>query len=334
MEKKLVDISWATLWRIFLFGLFILVLTIGKNILLGLFLAIAIASGLEFIISFLEKHKFPRTLAVFLVFFFGALLVAAFIYLIIPFIIADLSLVIASLGDTPIGDWLAGVSGGDNTFLSWVNRISTQVFAGEFGALNRFQGVLGGIGLAVTIFVIAFYLSISRGGVERFVRAIVPEESEQEVLHLYARSMEKISFWFRTQLVLSFLVGVLVWVTLFFLGVRHAFLLGVLTAVFEIVPFVGPIVAGATAVLFAFVTSPTLALYTAIAFLLVQQVESNFLVPLVTRKTVGLHPVVVIVSLLIGIEAAGLLGALVAIPAAAVFQEILEERSLRRPRSG
>jgi predicted PurR-regulated permease PerM len=80
------------------------------------------------------------------------------------------------------------------------------------------------------------------------------------------------------------------------------------------------------AVLVALTTSPALAFYTLLVFLALQQLESNLLVPLLMRKTIDMHPVIVIIALLIGIEAGGLLGALVAVPAAAVMQEIIAER--------
>jgi predicted PurR-regulated permease PerM len=108
--------------------------------------------------------------------------------------------------------------------------------------------------------------------------------------------------------------------------VKHAFALGVLTAIFEIVPFVGPIFSGAVAVLVAMTTSATLGFYVLVTFLVLQQIESHLLVPLLMRKTIDMHPVVVIVALLIGIELGGLLGALVAVPLAAVVQEVLAER--------
>jgi len=330
MERLNLEISWNTLWRILLFGFFVYILIVGRQILLALFLSIAISTGVEFMVDFLERHKIPRTLSVVAVFLLGALIVAAFAYFVVPFIIADLGLVLSSLGNSPLRDWVRPFTEGSNSFASWVQRISSEILSGGFGTFSAVQGFLGGFGLAVTVLVTSFYLSLSKDGVERFIQAVVPDDVQEKALRLYSRSVQKISLWFRAQIALSFIVGVLVWASLFLLHVRHSLILGILAAIFEIVPFVGPILAGATAVLFAYVTSPSLALYTLIAFLVIQQFESNVLLPLLTRKTVGLHPVVVIISLLIGIEAAGFLGVLVAVPAAAVFQEIVEDNALRR----
>lgn len=332
MERQVLDIPWKTLWRLFFFALLVAILFLGRNIILALFLAIAISSGLEFIIAYFEK-KIPRTLAVILVFLVCALFVAIVIYFIVPFLIGDLSILLSGLGNSSLKDFITPFTTGDaNSLTSWANSITVKILSGDL-SLGAFQGVFGGLTLGITILMVSFYLSLSRDGVERFLKSVVPEEEEESVMRIYARSMSKISFWVRTQVLLSFLIGVLVWAALFLLKVHHSLLVGILAAVFEIIPFVGPVVAGAIAVLFALLTSPSLAIYTLIVFILIQQFESNVLVPLLTRRTVGLHPVVVIVALLIGIEAAGLLGALVAIPAAAVFQEVVEDRGLRKLRN-
>ena len=95
-------------------------------------------------------------------------------------------------------------------------------------------------------------------------------------------------------------------------------------------PFVGPILSGAAAVLTALTTSFNLAISTLVVFLAIHQFESHLLVPLMNKRSVGLHPVIVITALLIGAEVAGLLGVIIAVPAAAVLQEIFEDRSSRR----
>ncbi len=182
----------------------------------------------------------------------------------------------------------------------------------------------------MAVIVSSFYLSISRDGVERFIKAVLPADYEKSALSIYERSRKRIGFWFRTQIFLSLLIGLSVWGVLVLLGVRHAFLLGIAAAIFEIVPYVGPILSGALAVLMALSTSVSLALYTLIAFLIIQQLESHVLVPLLMRRAVGLHPVIVIIALLIGIEVGGVLGALISVPAAAVFEEALDEWSQKK----
>ena len=171
---------------------------------------------------------------------------------------------------------------------------------------------------------------MSRDGVERFIKIIAPVAYEPAALRIYERSRRKIGSWFRMQLILSLIMGVIVWGGLTLLGVQGAFLIGILAAIFELVPFIGPIVAGAFAVVSALGTSAQLAIYTLIFFVVAQQFESNILVPIFNQRSVDLHPVIVITALLIGAEIGGFLGMVIAVPAAAVFQEVVEEWSVKK----
>lgn len=333
MERVVLEISWASLWRIFFFFLLVVIMFLGRQILLGLFLAIVISSGLEFVVDFMEEKGVPRTVGVLLVFLLSLLSMIVCIYSLVPRVLADLRALSPSLGGTgrawlrPLGNLQSAKS-----FDEWLNRFSTQFLQSDSSPLALLSSIVGGVALAVSVFVSSFYLSLSHDGVERFIRAILPEDSEETALRVYARSRKKIGLWFRTQLLLSFIMAVLVWVALLILGVNDAFLVGILAGIFELVPFIGPILSGAVAVLAALTTSPdvSLALWTLIVFLFLHQLESHALVPLLTGRSVGLHPVIVIIALLIGAEAGGLLGIIIAVPAAAVIQEILEDWGARK----
>ena len=327
MEKRTLEISWASLWRILFFLLFVLLLFLGRQILLGLFLAIVISSGFDFLIDFLEKRGLPRTLGVILIFLLSAAVVVIVLYAVIPLIIVDLNS--AMLGIQKLGEdsFLKSFVNFNSTksFETLINQISTQFLAGGASPLGALSAVVGGVILAISILISAFYLSLSRDGVERFIRAVLPTDYEESALRIYARSRRKIGLWFRMQILLSVTMALLVWAALFILGVKHAFLLGILAGIFELVPFVGPILSGAAAVISALTISPVLAFYTLIVFVFIHQIENHLLVPLFTGRSVDLHPVIVIVTLLIGIEVGGVLGALISIPAVVVFQEVLDE---------
>lgn len=332
MEKRIIEISWGSLWRIFIFLIFAIFLFMGRQILLALFAAIIISSGLDFIVDFLERRKISRTLAVIMIFLGLLLIAAAIIYLVIPFAVADLNNVLISLNQSKLGAWLGPAFNlkATQSVGVLINKLTSQIWGGDTSPLDTLSSLIGSIGLAVAVVIISFYLTISREGVERFIRAVIPLAYEAPALSIYQRSRKKMGMWFRTQILASFIMWVLVWGSLSLLGLKHAFLIGMFAAVFELIPFVGPILTGAVAFFFAMATSPVLALYTLIVFLVLHQFEAHVLVPLLTRRMVGLHPVVVIVSLLIGLELAGLLGAVIAVPLAAVLQEVLEHRSWGR----
>jgi len=328
-DKKVLEISWSTLWRILFFVIFVAVLFLGRQIFLGLFLAIIISSGLESAVDFLERRGIPRTLGVILIFLFAVLLFIVVIYAIVPLVIVDLNSIFAGLDKSKSASPWATLFNlkASQSISAVVGKLSQELFSGNVSPIDLFSRILGSVGLAVAVLVSSFYLSLSRDGVERFIGAVFPGEPEKIAMRIYERSKRKIGSWFRTQILASLIMAVLVWGALMILGVKHAFLLGILAGLFEIVPFVGPIVSGAAAVLAALSDSAGLALYTLIVFLAIQQFEAHVLIPILTRRAVGLHPVIVIIAILIGAQIGGLFGVLIAVPAAAVFEEILEEWS-------
>lgn len=336
-ERHIVEISWGSLWRVGIFAVFAAVIYMGHQIVLGLFLAIVISSGFEGMIDSLERRsRVPRSLAVVLVFLSAILIVAIIFYAVLPFAIVELNTLALTAGKA--GTSVTSSAGGWNLLFSLrtassadsvIKNISKQIFSGE-SSLGVFSGALGSLGLIVSVIASSFYLSLSRDGVERFIKIISPVAYEPRALRIYERSRRKIGSWFRMQLILSFIMGVIVWGGLTLLGVPGAFLIAILAAAFELVPFIGPIVSGAFAVVAALAVSEALALSTLIFFVIAQQFESNVLVPLFSKRSVDLHPVIVITALLIGAEAGGFLGMVIAVPAAAVFQEVIEEWSVNK----
>ncbi len=171
---------------------------------------------------------------------------------------------------------------------------------------------------------------MSKDGVERFIKVVIPPDYEETALEIYERSRRLIGAWLRTQLLLSLVFGFTVWVGLAILHVKYALLIAFLAGLFELVPFVGPFLSGAVAVIAALSTSTTLAVYTLIFFVIAEQFEANVLVPILNQQIVGLHPVIVIVALLIGAEVGGILGIIISVPAAGVFQEVIQQWSTRK----
>lgn len=328
MEKRVFDISWRTLWRVLFFLALVVALVLSFDVLLALFLAIVISSGVEFIVSFLERRGLPRTLGVVLVFLMAAVIVISIFSVVLPVLIVDINTVLNTtleeLSRDPLWGQIVGREAAD-TASELLGKISQTIWSGNAAPLRIVSQFFGGVVLAVSIMVISFYLSLSRDGVERFLRFILPVDYEATVLRIYDRSRRRIGLWFRSQLFLSVIIGFTVFITLSILGVRYAALLALLAAVFELVPYVGPILAGSAAVLTALLSSVWLALYTLLAFVLIQQLENHVLVPLVMGRGVGMHPVVVIVALLVGAKIGGVLGIIAAVPAAVVLQETVED---------
>ncbi len=331
MDKQFrFEITWGSLWRILIFVTLVAVLYQGRQILLGLFLAIIISSGLEGLVNLLARTGLPRSVSVILIFLALILLIIFIVYSFVPVMIVELNTIFSGNGG-PGGSLGALLNLPSSQSLSgYISKLSSSFLAGSSSPFDVFSNTIGSVGLAVAVILSSFYLSLSKDGVERFIKVVTPPIYEERALTIYERSRRLISAWFRTQILLSLIFGFTVWIGLSIIGVKYALLIAFLAGLFELVPFVGPFLSGALAVISALSVSTTLAIYTLIFFVIAEQFEANILVPLLNQQLVGLHPVIVIVALLIGAEVGGILGIVISVPLAGVFQEVIQEWSTRK----
>lgn len=327
-----IDVTWAALWRIVAVGLVVGLMAISWKIFLGLFLAIVLSAGLDFMVDWLERRGVTRTLGVIAVFMGLALITVAIAYAVIPRVIGDLVEVVGKFDKELATTWIAPLSTSANLSTT-ISKLSNKLISGGTDGFAAVASGLEPLAILVTVLVCAFYLSLSRAGIESFIRLALPGTMEEPVLRVYRRSRRKIGHWFRGQVLLGIIVGTITWLCLWAVGVEQAAVFGLLAGICELVPLLGPIVAGAIAVGITLVTAPLTALWTFLVFFAIHQIEGNVLIPLLTRQTVGLHPVIVITSLLLGYQVAGVMGVLAAVPAAAVLQEVLEEVTRQRRRN-
>jgi predicted PurR-regulated permease PerM len=134
------------------------------------------------------------------------------------------------------------------------------------------------------------------------------------VLAIISRVENKLGAWFRGQIVLSFTIGFTTWIALTLLGIPFAPPLAILAGILEIVPTIGPIIAGIPAVIVALSISPILAVVIIAVYIVIQMFENNILVPKIMERAVGLNPIVIIVGVMIGTKFMGVLGALLSVP--------------------
>lgn len=137
--------------------------------------------------------------------------------------------------------------------------------------------------------------------------------------------------YIRGQLLITSALGVLIWIGLSLIGVPSALPISFLAALFNIVPYLGPIIGVIPAVLLGFTISPLHALGAAGVFIAANQIEGNVLAPYILSKSTDLHPVTVLLGILAGAGMFGLVGALLAVPVLALGKILIEEYLLKRP---
>ena len=167
--------------------------------------------------------------------------------------------------------------------------------------------------------VIAFYVLVDAPRLERSVVDLVPDRYRSEALSLSSNLGKAFGGFVRGQLLVALIVGSLVSVGLYFLGMNLWLIMGLLAGIFNLIPFVGPWISGSITLVVALVLGDSaLALGVVLLFFGVQQFENHVVSPLVLRVTVRLHPALLISALLVGSSVGGFVGLVLAVPVTAV----------------
>jgi len=334
MDKQILDISTSTIIRVVAVLLVIGFLFTIWQILASIFLAVVIASAMEPAVRGLTKIKIPRFIGATLVYLVAISVLASVFYAVIPTLITETRQLSTDLpqsyenliydverffGREPTGIDL------QEQFRGLVTNIQQSIGGATSNIFTFTFGLFGGILSFVLVFVISFYLVIQKDGVERFLRSFVPGGHQEYIVDLWQRVQRKLGRWFQGQLLLGVFVGLLFFIALWLMGVKYALTIAFMVGVFEIIPVIGPITAGLIAFALISFQSPMLAVYAILAFILIEQLQNNLVLPSVMSKTTGLNPVIIIVALLVGIELAGVWGLVLAIPASVTIVEFIKD---------
>ncbi len=199
---------------------------------------------------------------------------------------------------------------------------ATAAVSTVFGAVRN---VLGGVFALVTVVLLTFYMLVDSREIFSFFVRLFPRHHRAQVASISATVTAKVSAWLGGQLLLAFIIGTTSAVGLGLMGVPYFYVLALISAVGEMIPMIGPILSAIPAILVAVSVSPGLAIGVLVFFVLQQQLENTVLVPKIMGRQVGLSPVAVILSLAIGGELLGVVGAILSVPTAAIIQVLVEE---------
>ncbi|MDD5710782.1 MAG: AI-2E family transporter [Candidatus Colwellbacteria bacterium] len=324
-DQNSFQVSWAGLWRIALMVGFCVFLYLTRETVAVLLLALIFSTVLDRPVDMLEKRRVPRILGTILVYLLAAVLLAFVFYTIIPIAVIEFNNLLTNIGEALDQSADADLWANSALLNPDIQQFTEAILSGGVSFLEILGRLVGSITFVIVTIVMSFYLTVSRDGVKKLLVAIFPDAMEARVISIYNRTKIRIGKWFQAQLLLSCIIGVSVFVGLSLLGVKYALILAVIAAILELIPIVGPIFAGALAVSIALTSSLSLAAYTLLFFIGIQQLENNVLVPLVMRRRTGVHPVMILVAILGGAQIAGLVGILLAVPAAVLIQEMAEE---------
>jgi predicted PurR-regulated permease PerM len=185
--------------------------------------------------------------------------------------------------------------------------------------------VVGGLFGLLTILILTFYILIEAKTLRGTLLHLFPARDRARVSAMSEDITVKVSAWLTGQLLLGAIIGSTSAIGLGLMGIPFFYVLALISGVGELIPVVGPVLSAIPAVLIAATVSMNKVLLVIIFFVVQQQFENHVLVPKVMQRQVGVSPVTVIVALLIGGKLLGIVGAILAVPTAAILQVVLAE---------
>lgn len=166
--------------------------------------------------------------------------------------------------------------------------------------------------------ILTFYFLVDKKYFKEKLLNLIPSKYREESINLLRDIDNSLSMFVRGKIIMAVYVGVSTSILLLILGVDFALVIGFITGLADIIPYIGPFLGFLPAVFFAYLIKPIKALWVSIFFVLIQWVENNILAPKVIGETTGIHPLVVLISIIIGGGIFGVLGMVLAVPFVAI----------------
>jgi predicted PurR-regulated permease PerM len=206
------------------------------------------------------------------------------------------------------------------------DRIRSFITGLTTPAVGVLQGVATGVAGVVTVFVLALLMVLEgRKMVDGTLNLLDDERTKERIRQVGGDCAKSITGYISGNLLISVICGVLTYITLLIMDVPFAGLIALFVAVADLIPLIGATLGAIVALIAAAVHSIPALIVVAIFFVAYQQLENHVLQPLILSRTVKLNPLAVLVSILVGVELAGILGALLAIPIAGIIQVIVRD---------
>jgi predicted PurR-regulated permease PerM len=327
-EIEMIDITWRAIFKVIAAIILFWIIYLLRDVIIWAILALFISILFNPLIDFIEKKKVNRIFATILVYFSSLLIIGLMLLIIIPPLVTEvqyfsntfsqyfdkLPVILNQLGLNS----LEGITSLNSSLNESIIKMSSNI-------LNIFASLFGSILAGLTIFVLSIFMSLEEKEIIKGLKLITPKGFEEQVLERWDRSQHQVVAWFGSRILSCIAVAIMTFLLCVFLKIKFALALALLAGVLNIIPMVGPIIAAIVLIGVALTTSLPKAIIAAIFTIVIQQIESNALTPILTKQMVGMSSVLVLISILVGGILGGMVGAILAIPIAGIIFEGIKD---------
>ena len=304
-----------------------------RGVLILIYVSTLLAMGFSPIVRALERRRqfrLPRWAAILVVYVGVLLTIAGLLSLVVPPLVSqvtqlytDLPRIIDKFQKMLVDRGLVESTWNWSDMLK--NVQSTGLATGLLGALQTMIGLAATLVTVITVLLLPYYLLLEAASLQKGFLHLFDPDSRPRVARISREVTTKAGAWLSGQLLLGGVIGTTATIGLWILGVPYFYVLGLIAGLGEMIPVIGPILAAVPAVFMGLTVSGKTAVFVLIYFTIQQLVENNVLVPRIMERQVGVSAATVIVALLVGSQLLGILGAVLAVPTAAIIKVLLQE---------
>lgn len=305
------------------------------SVLRVIFYAIAFSYVLVPISEWLERFM-PRVTAILLVFGGLLLIISLVILLIVPSFIRQVSSLkehipqLASdlksyIREIQLGLYDMGLPYGIQQVLEeTIENVQKRMLDSTRKIIERFMDGTASISQLLMVPVLSFYFLRDRKYFKRIMVGIIPLKYRKSTMRTFSEIHNILNRFIRSQLITCLIIGIFTTIGFLIIRLPYALVLGIISGVFEIIPYFGPWLGAVPAVIITILYAPTKIIWTILMVIVVQQLEGSFITPKIIGDHVGLHPIYIILSLWIGGMFFGIVGMLFAVPVVLIIRVIIK----------
>lgn len=325
----------AVLFFIYIYKNFLMVRTITISILVAAMLAYFLNPMVK---SVRKRLKISDTLAILTVFLIVILIFLILGFTVFPKTISDIKNLIIKFPEyykqtlESINDFFnqyelfKGINLDNELIIDNISKIYKKQTANVGNLLvNSAKNVMSFVFSLVLTPIFAFYFLKDKDKIKEKLKAMIPEARKERLIRLFSNIHNDMTKYIIGKIKMAIFVGFATFIMLLALGVEFSFVIGIITCVADIVPYVGPLMGLIPAFVFAFIDSPIKALWIFVLYILIQWVENNIVGPKILSKETGFHPIVVLFLLILGAALFGFLGMILSVPIALVIKTVYNE---------
>jgi len=329
------QVVFATIFVVCVFLIFWLLYRL-QTVLLLFFVAIVLGTAIRPAVEWLYRRGVSRTNGVILIYVLIASLFTAFLALILPLLAEQTTQLSQNLPEfyVTVRSWLlnsdyrllriisARLPTQLGLFLN-TNQTTEQVLDQVTRTILYVNLLIKGVLSTLAIFLLAYYWNQEGQSVIRTMLRLIPSQRKKEFLEFIDHVETKMGAYIRGQVILCSIIGVLAFLAYIMIGLPSALALGIFAGMMEIIPVFGPAIGAVPAILVALSLSPLQAVWVVIATVLIQAAENMYLLPRVMNRSMGVNPIIVLLSMVAFGSVFGVAGVLLALPLAAILQFVI-----------